>query len=46
MTKNKYEIIKELIEVNIDDLKEFTKPVNDGYTFFEKDDYNLIEGLP
>ena len=46
MEKDKYITIKELLNKNIDKLIEYKTVVNNGVSFFEKEDYNIIEGVP
>jgi DNA-entry nuclease len=46
MVSNKENIIKDILEKDIYKLKEYTLPINNGKTFFNKEDYNIIEGIP
>jgi DNA-entry nuclease len=46
MVSNKENIIKDILEKDIYKLKEYTQPINNGKTFFNKEDYNIIEGIP
>ena len=46
MEKNKYNCIKNLLNKNIDKLNDYKSIVNNGEPFFEKEDYNTIEGVP
>ena len=46
MEKNKYNCIKNLLNKNIDKLDDYKSIVNNGEPFFEKEDYNTIEGVP
>lgn len=46
MISNKDDIIKEMLEKNIYKLKEYSQSINNGKTFFKKEDYNIIEGIP
>jgi DNA-entry nuclease len=46
MVSNKENIIKDILEKDIYKLKEYTLPINNRKTFFNKEDYNIIEGIP
>lgn len=46
MEKNRENFIKDLLCKNIDKLNDSKTIVNNGKPFFEKEDYNTIEGLP
>ena len=46
MSKNKEEQIKELLNKNIDKIKDYAIQVNKGKPFFNKEDFNTIEGIP
>lgn len=46
MSKNKEEQIKELLNKNIDKIKDYAVQVNKGKSFFNKEDFNTIEGVP
>ena len=46
MVSNKEYIIKEILAKNLNKLEEYTEIVNNGKTFFTKNDYDIIEGVP
>lgn len=46
MVSNKEYIIKEILAKNLNKLEEYTEIVNNGKTFFTKNVYDIIEGVP